>query len=188
LGRGTKAITLLLLLSTIGCHSAEEKLKEQKHQESARIEREIADLRAHYNAVADWPKQLKENTFTIDVEPIFLRDDRRPILFFATLDDIRKESDGVFLYFSTIPTDGEPAMRLILDCGECDLQALKKSGNSLGDFAVVAQVTGAAKSLDAAENAPEYVLHGKFIDARYVGDYAMNRFLASQPAKTTGSE
>ena len=103
------------------------------------------------------------------------------------LEDVKKEKDSTFLYFLTIPTEGEPSIRVILDCAGCDLQALKKSANSIGDFVVVAQVTAAAKELDAGENAPEYVLHGKFIDARYIGEYAMNRFLATQPVEETPS-
>jgi hypothetical protein len=104
------------------------------------------------------------------------------------LEDVRKENDAVLLYFLTIPTEGEPSMRLVLDCGACDLQSLKKSGNSIGDFAVVAQVTAAAMSLDASEDAPGYVLHGKLMDARYFGEYAMHKFLASQPDQESPSK
>jgi len=176
----------MLLLPLVGCHPAEEKakrqLEEQQRQEAVRA---VAYLQTHYNAVIDWPQELKGKTFTIDVEPIFLRADHRPILFDAMLEDIKQENGGVFLYFLTIPTKGEPALRLILDCAGCDLQVLRKSANPIGDFAVVAQVTAAAKSLDDSEDAPDYVLHGKFIDARYVGEYAMDKFLASQPGTHT---
>ena len=58
-----------------------------------------------------------------------------------------------------------------------DLRALKNSATAIGDFGVLAQVTGAVKSLDESEDAPEYVLHGKFIDARFVGDYALDKAL-----------
>lgn len=182
-------VALLLLLTMIGCHSSEDKAKrrldEQQHQEAART---VAYLQTHYNAVVDWPQQLKGKSFTIDVEPVFLRADHRPMLFYAMLEDVRKENNATFLYFLTIPTEGEPSMRLILDCGACDLQSLKKSANSIGDFAVVAQVTVAAMSLDASEDAPEYVLHGKLIDARYLGEYAMDKFLASQHGQKSPSK
>lgn len=181
--------TVLLLLPLVGCHSAKiqakQHLEAQQQQEAVRT---VAYLQAHYNAVVDWPQQLKGKTFTIDVEPIFLRADHRPILFYAMLEDVRKENNAVFLYFLTIPTEGEPSMRLILDCGACDLQSLKKSANSIGDFAAVAQVTAAVMSLDASEDAPEYVLHGKLIDARYLGEYAMDKFLASQPGQNSPSK
>jgi hypothetical protein len=167
--------TMLLLLFVVGCHSAEEKAKqklnEQQRQETAKT---VSYLQAHYNAIVDWPQELKGKSFTIDVEPIFLRADHRPILFSAMLEDIRKENNGISLYFLTVPTAGEPAMRVILECGECDVQTLKKSGESIGDYAFVAQITAAAKSLDADENAPEFILHGKLIDARYIGTYAMD--------------
>jgi hypothetical protein len=186
----TRNLTLLLLLPLSGCHSAEERAKRQleaqQRQEAARA---VTYLKTHYNAVIDWPQELAGKTFTIDVGPIFLRADHRPILFYAMLEDVRQENNGTFLYFLTIPTEGEPSgMRLILDCGGCDLQTLKKSADGIGDFAVAAQITSVAKALDAAENAPEYVLQGKFIDARYVGEYAMDKFLASQPDQKSSSQ
>ena len=189
MGRGIGKITLVLLLPLVGCHPAEMKarqhLETQQQQEALRT---VAYLQTHYNAVVDWPQQLKGKTFTIDVEPVFLRADHRPILFYAMLEDVRKENNAIFLYFLTIPTEGEPSMRLILDCGGCDLQSLKKSANSIGDFAVVAQVTAAAMSLDASEDAPQYALRGKLIDARYLGEYAMDKFLASHPDQKSPSK
>lgn len=182
-------VTLLLLLPLFGCHSAERRAKRQlETQQQQETARTVAYHQTHYNAIVDWPQQLKGKTFTIDVEPVFLRADHRPILFYAMLQDVRKENNGIFLYFLTIPTEGEPSMRLILDCGGCDLQSLKKSANPIGNFVVVAQMTTVVMSLDASEDAPEYVLRGKLIDARYVGEYAMNKFLASQPGQKSPSE
>ena len=189
MGRTRITITSLLILALIGCHSAEEKAKRQlEEQQTQEAVKATTYLRTHFNPVVDWPQQIKGKTFTIDVEPVFVRADHRPILFYAMLEDVKRENDSIFLYFLTIPTEGEPSIRVILDCAGCDLQALKQSANSIGDFVVVAQVTGAAKELDAGENAPEYVLHGKFIDARYIGEYAMNRFLATQPVEKTPSQ
>jgi hypothetical protein len=105
-----------------------------------------------------------------------------------SLRDIRRSNDAIFLYFLTIPTEGEPTLQLILDCNGCDLLALKNSQKNIGDFGVVAQITAADKSLDEAEDGPDYVLHGKFIDARFIGDYAVDKLLASQPVRKAKSE
>lgn len=43
------------------------------------------------------------------------------------------------------------------------------------DFGVFAQVTAAFKLLDVAEDSPDYMLHGRFIDIRFVGDYAFDK-------------
>jgi hypothetical protein len=182
-------LILLLLLPLSGCHSADERAKReleaQQHQEAVKA---VAYLQTRYSAVVDWPREVKDKTFTIDVEPVFLRADHRPILFYAMLEDVRKENNATSLYFLTVPTEGEPSMRLILDCGGCDLQSLKKAANAIGDFVVVAQMTTAAKSLDVSEDAPDYVLRGKLIDSRYVGAYAMDKFLASQPNQKSPSK
>jgi hypothetical protein len=161
-------ISLTLLLSLFGCQSSEER---SRQQEVIRLNREMADFCSRYNAVVDWPKEIKGVTFTIDAEPVFLRSDQRPILFYAVLEDVRRRNGSIFLYFRTAPTEGEPTLRLILDCDRCDVLEIKNSANALGGFGVLAQVTQAVRSLDDSEDAPEYLLHGKFIDARFVGDY-----------------
>jgi hypothetical protein len=189
---GIRIVALTLLLTLFGCQSAEEKAKRQieehKQQEAARAEREIAYMNSHYNAIVDWPQQLNGMTFSIDVEPVFVRADHRPALFYAILEDIRRSNDTIFLYFLTVPTEHEPSLQLILDCGGCDVLAFKNSDKKVGEFGVVAQVTAAVKSLDTTEDAPDYELHGKFIDARFIGDYAMDKSLASQPEGNRKSE
>jgi hypothetical protein len=99
----TRNLTLLLLLPLSGCHSAEERAKRQleaqQRQEAARA---VTYLKTHYNAVIDWPQELAGKTFTIDVGPIFLRADHRPILFYAMLEDVRQENNGTFLYFRRV--------------------------------------------------------------------------------------
>jgi hypothetical protein len=189
---GKAMVMLVLLLSLLGCQSAEEKAKhqreEQKHQEAARVDRDIASMTSRSNAIVDWPQQLNGLTFTIDVEPVFVRADHRPTFFYASLKDIKRSNDAIILYFITIPVEGEPTLQLTLDCNGCDLLALKNSEKNVGDFGVVAQITAADKSLDDAEDAPNYVMHGKFIDARFIGDYALDKLLASPPGRKTKSE
>ena len=76
-----RVMPLLLLLTVLGCYSAEERTKsqaeEQAQLDSARVVREMSDLASRHNAVADWPTQLKGRAFTINAEPILLRADHR---------------------------------------------------------------------------------------------------------------
>ena len=192
MGHGSRIVASMVLFAFLGCQSAGDKakrqLEEQKHQEAARAEREISYLSSHSNAIVDWPQQISGLTFTIDIEPVFVRGDHRPTFFYATLKDVRRSNDAVFLYFLTIPTEGEPTFQLVLDCNGCDLLALKNSVKNVGDFGVVAQITEAQKSLDEADYAPDYILHGKFIDARFIDDYAMDKLLASKPVRKKQSE
>lgn len=112
------------------------------------------------------------------------------MLFYATLEDVKRENGAATLYFTTVTvtTEGEPSSRLILNCDGCSLQDLKKSAASVGDFGLIVQVTAAAKLLDGAENAPEFVVHGKFIDTRFVGDYALDKLLALQSVDKSSSK
>ncbi len=189
MGYGIRVITSMLILALVGCKSAEQKAKLQRevqtHQDATRVEQEVAFMSSHTNAIVDWPKQITGLTFTIDVEPIFVRADHRPTLFYAILEDIRRKDDKTFLYFTTAPSEHEPSLRLILDCGGCDLVTFKSSAMKIGEFAIVAQVTVADKSIDATDDGPDYILQGKFIDARYVGDYAVDKLLDSRIGRTT---
>jgi hypothetical protein len=174
--------TCLIVLTSLflsGCHSAEEKAKLQREvqnrQDVARVDRELAEDSVRFGAITDWPSLLEADMFTVDIEPIFIRADHRPILFIATLDDERRQNNRTLLYFTTIPTLKEPVSRLILDCADCDLDSLRKSYKDDGEFEVIADVSVATKSLDASEDAPEFVLQGKYLQARFIGDYALNK-------------
>ncbi len=181
MGRRIVFVGASLLLGALGCHSSEEKARQQREAQDSAYEREITALRTRYDPVVDWPEALKEKTFTIDVEPILVRSDKRPEFFYATLEDIRRQDDGVLLYFRTTPTEGEPILELLLECPGCDLKRFEDSAKDVGDFALVVQVTAAVRSLDSSDNAPDYVLHGRLIDARFIGDYALDKLM--QPTK-----
>jgi hypothetical protein len=43
--------------------------------------------------VADWPSLLRDGMFTIDIEPIFVRPDHKPLLFIANLEDVRRPNN-----------------------------------------------------------------------------------------------
>jgi hypothetical protein len=170
-----------VLLGMIGCHSSEEKARRQREAQDSAYGREVAALRTRYDPVVDWPEALKQKTFTIDVEPVLVRSDKRPEFFYAMLEDIRRQDDGMLLYFRTTPTEGEPTLELLLECPGCDLKRFEDSAKNIGDFALVARVTAAARSLDSSDNAPDYVVHGRLVDAQFVGDYALDKLL--QPMK-----
>lgn len=138
----------------------------------------MADLSSRHNAITDWQQPLMNTTFSIDVEALFLRNDHRPFLFYATLEDVKRQHEAIALYFRTTPTEGEPTLQLILDCNGCDLQKLKEPSYSVGDLGVVAEPTGVSKAIDGPEDGPNFILNGKFVEARYVGDYAFDKAIS----------
>lgn len=166
---------LSLSLPSIGCDSAERKARHQHEEHGAQLAREVSDLSTRYNAVSNWQMLFKQKRFSIEAEPIFVRSDHRPILFYATLEDVRREHDAFMLYLDSTPTEGEPVVRLVLDCNGCDLQKLKAPSESFGDFAVVAAPTQVVKTIDGPENGPDFLINGKLIEAVYVDDYAFGR-------------
>jgi hypothetical protein len=127
-----------------------------------------------HDAITDWQQALKSRTYSIDVEPLFLRADHRPFLFYANLEDIKRENDHTVLQFRTTPTDGEPIVELMLACNGCNLQELKKP-NHIGDFAIIAVPSSVVKAVDGPEDGPDFILRGTFSDARYIDDYAFDK-------------
>lgn len=171
----TKITALLLLFVCVGCESSEQKEKRQQQEQATRIAKDMADLSSRHNAITDWQQPLKNASFSIDVEPLFLRSDHRPFLFYATLEDVKRQHDVIVLYFRTTPTEGEPTLQLVLDCNGCDLQKLKEPKTSGGDFGVVAEPTAVSKAIDGPEDGPDFILNGKFIEARFVNNYALDK-------------
>jgi hypothetical protein len=182
-GLSHTCMVVLIALFLSGCHSAEERARlqreEQNRQDVARVDREIAEDSTRFGAVTDWPSLFRDGMFTVDIEPIFIRPDHRPILFIAFLDDTRRENGQTMLYFSTAQTADEPKFRLILDCAACDLSSLRESGKRDGEFEVIADIASATKLLDiplddtGTADPPKFVLHGRFIQARFVDDYTL---------------
>ena len=172
-------LILLMALFLSGCQSAEERAKRQQEaqdrQDVVKVDREIAEDSTRFGAVTDWPSLLRDGMFTIDIEPIFVRPDHKPLIFIANLEDVRRSNNQTLLYFRTTPTAKEPVSRLILDCAECNVDSLRTSNSDIGDFEVIADIASATKSLDISEDAPTFVLQGRFIQARWVGDYAVNK-------------
>ena len=84
-------------LAFSGCQSAEERARrqqeEQNRQDVVKVDREIAEDTTRFGAVADWPSLLRDGMFTIDIEPIFVRPDHKPLLFIANLEDVRRPNN-----------------------------------------------------------------------------------------------
>lgn len=93
------SITASLFMPFFGCHSSKPVIHSQGRQETADSDRLVADLRSLYRPFTDWPHEMDGRTFTIDVKPIFVRDDHRPVLFYALLEDIKGGENGQVLLY-----------------------------------------------------------------------------------------
>jgi N-dimethylarginine dimethylaminohydrolase len=62
----------------------------------------IIELVDKYNAIIDWKKPLSKiesNVFTMEVEDALLRKDNRPVLFLASVEDIKRKEDKYLASF-----------------------------------------------------------------------------------------
>lgn len=164
----------------IGCDSddPEENTPEEtaRSERKQKIEQKIQELCSNYNAVTDWLESRPKYTtpkYTIEVEDALIRTDGRPVLFFASVEDIVRNSDKYTLYL----------------CGGdrlTDLLVSLATGTGVERYAFVAQIQDVRKvkfELKAYANSPEevyielepssnvFIAKGKCLDLLPVGDY-----------------
>jgi len=114
----------------------------------------IAQLSNKYNAVSDWseplPKKLFMSIFTMEVEDVLLRKDNRPVLFFATVEDVeRKENKYLVRFVAEDLLTELPKIEFVLDCNDVQariiLQQRQSESGGWEKYAVVAVINKVKK-------------------------------------------
>jgi hypothetical protein len=94
-----RAATIMIALMLTGCDSddseetAEETVQLRKKQE---IKQKVQQLCSRHNAVADWKESRVK--YTVEMEEVLVGTDGRPVLLFASVQDIVRESEKYTLY------------------------------------------------------------------------------------------
>jgi len=147
-------MALALLPLPIGCgetgESKEDKARAERQERDKQV---IAALASKHNAVQDWrdglPSDLLYETFTIHWQEALVRDDGRPIVFRAHLDDVRKHGDGYIATFSEFPLGRvfrHPYW--LLRCGQSQAKRLLGySDPRLAEFYVVARIASVERAV-----------------------------------------
>lgn len=104
----------------------------------AKIEQAISDMVAKYNAVTNWTdvfdkKEFWEKTYVIQFQNAILFTNGRPILFYASINDIWKEGDQYYVRF-------EDFLRDIYFEIKCSEKQAKRLSEHPGTYAVIAQI------------------------------------------------
>ena len=92
-------LLVALLLGLVGCDSDSDS---DSSDEAAQLEKErqtkekVQELCSRYNAVVDWEQGHLE--YTVEVEDALIRTNGRPVLLFASVEDIVRESDKYTIY------------------------------------------------------------------------------------------
>jgi len=171
-------------------HSKAEKEKAEV-EKKIQIEQTISNMVPTHNAVTDWKKNFDKKSaflgqiYTVQVEDALIRSDGRPVLFFASVDDVTRQGNKYYVHFRNW-FDLDPDIRFVL---ECDSEQVKKIMSQkvdlFGQYAVVALISSLQRPKfelrayphsgeDAevvVESSDIFIARGRCLDLSFVGDY-----------------
>lgn len=196
------SITLGCCMILTSCKiSKEEPKKREEAERNLEIEQNILLMSKKYDAVRDWEKQFKKisrSVYTIDLQKALIREDSRPILFFASIADIKKQKEDYLVYFdmgSLFDINyidlwlllSFPSIRFILKCTEEQVEKILNTKTEFLNerFAIVASIFNVEKhafKLSASSGDQEssyievddsdvFMAEGICLDLMFVGKY-----------------
>jgi hypothetical protein len=148
----------------------------QRREEQTWIEQAVSAMQTTHNAVTDWKKGLGEARleliYTVDLQRLLVRDDGRPLLFYASVEDV-KEQKGLNLLVLETQIDIRATLRLVLECDAARArQVMEQRGPELLKYyAVIAQIRSVQKSADETV----FLAEGRALDLVFVGPYGLLR-------------
>jgi hypothetical protein len=152
-------IGLALVIAALGGYVAyrhREQTRKAQEQAAKRAEFEsrISGFTAKYNASTNWQRPLlakgkSEKLYSVELQPLLVRADGRPVLVFASLRNV-SESDGRTVIYLDEATSLESQLKLRLDCTPEQAHVAMSAGPPQ-TFEVIAQIRSV-----------EYVLAGDY--------------------------
>lgn len=185
------AIAYWFVSSIILDRRVEEEKQELKDEKQLKTERSVADMAAKHNAVIDWRNGFDTNdlglfrpTYTIEVEDALIRTDGRPIMFFAAVVDVARETNKYSVhfhnFFDLFSRNGN--IHFVLDCTlEQIKEILLHQPNKLEKYAVITRISEVKKVklklTTVSENdetflepSNAFIAEGQCLDLLFVGN------------------
>jgi hypothetical protein len=153
-------------------HHVESREAQERAARRVEFETRITQFTAKNSAVTDWQKPLlakgkPEKTYSVELAPLLVRQDGRPVLVFASLLNVSESEGRTLIYFDEADRP-ESQFKLQLDCSPEQAHSLM-SDNTAYRFAVIAQI----RSVDYVLAGDYSVATGRCVDVMSVslGDY-----------------
>lgn len=179
-----RSITLLLciaVLGAFGCDNRQAEEKRERQQAEAdrqRAKRAIDELARQHNAVVKWREGLaaKEpigQIYSVDLEPILIRSDGRPLLFIADVVDINSTGPSYMCSFQA-DLNMSHKIDLILAC--TPEQATQIRQGASGKYAIVARITSLGPLVhvpaqeESGEGGVRFRASGECLGQAYLGN------------------
>lgn len=174
-------------------HERETESERQRRQEQLQIQQAISDMTERHHAVADWQGSLDDYRvgpiYTIEVESLLVRDDGRPILFFAEVSDVRRRGDRYILSAVT-NVNISAKLRLNLEADSHQVEkVIRQRTSTVESYAIVAKISsikkagieqqamneGEAAIIEAGSDV--FFAEGRCIEMHFAGSYGFTRRL-----------
>lgn len=186
------AMGICIVLCIISC--GRPKLEEEKveTEKKMKIEQAITEVVGRHKAVAGWGKNLREKymsmlmkVYSIQVEEALIRNDRRPILFFASIEDVARQNDKYFAHFHNWGNI-DPDIHFVLECNSDQVEKImEQSATYFERYAVVALISiiqrpkfeprayseNGEEPEIAVESSDIFIARGRCLDLLFIGDY-----------------
>ena len=192
------AVIYWLISSNISQRSQNTEKRKLETEKRLQTKKHVEGMVTKYNAIADWKRGLESGSsllkpaFTIEVHEALVREDDKPILFFAAIEDITKETDNYTVHFHNQSNAFTGAdIHFVLNCTHQEVKEINLDSRRLFDnYAVVAHITNVTKIKYGALTADEYTsvsvsssfpsnvfeATGSCLDLLFVGDYELSDF------------
>jgi uncharacterized protein YxeA len=186
------AMGVCIVSSIISCGRPKLEKEKVETEKKMKIEQAITELVGRHNAVTGWEKNLREKymsmlmkVYSIQVEEALIRNDRRPVLFFASIEDVARQDDKYFAHFHNWRSIG-PDIHFVLECNLDQVEKVtEQSADYFKQYAVVALISiiqrpkfeprayseNGEEPEIAVESSDIFVAKGRCLDLLFIGDY-----------------
>ncbi len=192
------AIVYWLISNEISDKRSKVQKKKVETEKRLQTEASVADMAAKHNAVTNWEQSfdkkdllgLFKSTYTVEVEDALVRTDHRPIMLFASVADVGRETNNYSVHFynwfgAILSAD----IHFVLDCTPDQVKEIMLHRTGLFEkYAIIAQVSEVKKvklratvSAETDEVVLEpsnvFIAKGRCLDLLFVDDYKLSKDL-----------
>jgi len=153
------ALGSFVISSSCGRSKKEEIEQMEMAKRETETEQNIIKMANNYNAVLDWEKDLRPKNFlsrsayTFEVQRALVREDNRPVLFIAGVQDIEKHGNEYIVFFDKgnrffgISLEVNLPILFILNCTEEQVKRILNQPNEIlfENYSVVASILAVNK-------------------------------------------
>jgi hypothetical protein len=196
------AVVYWLISNKISDRRSKAQTEKVETEKCLQTETFVADMIVKHNAVTNWERSfdkkdslgLFEPIYTVEVEDALVRTDQRPIIFFASVADVERETNKYSVHFhnryDAMLSDIGPLygriiadIHFVLDCTQEQFKEIMlHRGGLFEKYAVIAQISEVKKVKLKATASSEsdkvilipsdvFVAEGRCLELRFVGDY-----------------